>query len=67
MNGPFMTIRVYAVIRRYSEASMSHFVKPLDGILTQKQVRILIEGLGLTRRKNPHRLTATGAQLALVS
>ena len=36
---------VYYVIRRNGEASMSDFVASFDGILTQKQVRNLIEGL----------------------
>jgi hypothetical protein len=33
------------VIRRNSDASMSDFVSAFNGILTQKQVRNLIEGL----------------------
>ena len=36
---------VYHVIRRNSDASMSDFVSAFNGILTQKQVRNLIEGL----------------------
>lgn len=36
---------VYNVIRRSGNASMSDFVAAFDGILTQKQVRNLIEGL----------------------
>ena len=36
---------VYYVIRRNGEAAMSDFVAAFDGILTQKQVRNLIEGL----------------------
>ncbi len=36
---------VYHVIRRNGDASMSDFVAAFDGILTQKQVRNLIEGL----------------------
>lgn len=36
---------VYYVIRRNGHASMSDFVDAFDGILTQKQVRNLIEGL----------------------
>ena len=36
---------VYHVIRRNGDASMSDFVAAFDGILTQKQVRTLIEGL----------------------
>lgn len=36
---------VYYVIRRSGHASMSDFVDAFDGILTQKQVRNLIEGL----------------------
>ena len=36
---------VYYVIRRKGEASMSDFVTAFDGVLTQKQVRNLIEGL----------------------
>ena len=37
--------QVYYVIRRKGEASMGDFVKSLDGVLTQKQVRTLIEDL----------------------
>ena len=37
--------RVYYVIKRRGEAAMSDFVEALDGVLTQKQVRTLIEGL----------------------
>ena len=37
--------RVYYVIKRSGEASMSDFVESLDGMLTKKQVRTLIEGL----------------------
>ncbi len=36
---------VYNVIRRSGESSMNDFVAAFDGILTQKQVRNLIEGL----------------------
>ena len=36
---------VYYVIRRNGQASMSDFVDAFNGILTQKQVRNLIEGL----------------------
>ena len=36
---------VYYVIRRSGHASMSDFVDAFDGVLTQKQVRNLIEGL----------------------
>ena len=36
---------VYYVIRRNGHASMSDFVDAFDGVLTQKQVRNLIEGL----------------------
>ena len=37
--------RVYYVIKRSGEAAMSDFVEALDGVLTQKQVRTLIESL----------------------
>lgn len=37
--------RVYYVIKRSGEAAMSDFVEALEGRLTQKQVRTLIEGL----------------------
>jgi ATP-dependent DNA helicase RecG len=36
---------VYHVIRRNGDASMSDFVAAFEGVLTQKQVRNLIEGL----------------------
>ena len=36
---------IYYVIRRNGDASMSDFVAAFDGVLTQKQVRNLIEGL----------------------
>lgn len=37
--------KVYYVIKRKGEAAMSDFVEAFDGMLTQKQVRTLIEGL----------------------
>ena len=37
--------KVYYVIKRKGEAAMSNFVEAFDGMLTQKQVRTLIEGL----------------------
>lgn len=37
--------RVYYVIKRSGEASMSKFVDAFAGVMTQKQVRTLIEGL----------------------
>ena len=37
--------RVYYLIKRRGEAAMSDFVETFDGVLTQKQVRTLIEGL----------------------
>lgn len=37
--------RVYYVIKRSGEAAMSDFVEAFEGVLTQKQVRTLIEGL----------------------
>ena len=37
--------RVYYVIKRRGEAAMSDFVEAFEGLLTQKQVRTLIEGL----------------------
>lgn len=37
--------KVYYVIKRKGEAAMSDFVEASDGMLTQKQVRTLIEGL----------------------
>ena len=45
---------VYNVIRRNGEASMSDFVAAFDGILTQKQVRTLIEGLCKTPLISSH-------------
>ena len=45
---------VYYVIRRNGEASMSDFVAAFDGILTQKQVRNLIEGLCKTTLISSH-------------
>ncbi len=45
---------VYHVIRRSGEASMSDFVAAFDGILTQKQVRNLIEGLCKTPLISSH-------------
>ena len=47
-------LTVYHVIRRTGEASMSDFVAAFDGILTQKQVRNLIEGLCKTPLIAPH-------------
>ncbi len=43
--GPVVLARVYYVIKRNGEAAMSEFVEVLDGILSQKQVRTLIEKL----------------------
>jgi len=37
--------KVYYVVERKGEAAMSDFVEAFDGMLTQKQVRSLIEGL----------------------
>ena len=45
---------VYNVIRRNGEASMSDFVEAFDSILTQKQVRTLIEGLCKTPLISSH-------------
>ena len=45
---------VYNVIRRNGEASMSDFVEAFDSILTQKQVRTLIEGLCKTSLISSH-------------
>ena len=45
---------VYHVIRRNGDASMSDFVAAFDGILTQKQVRNLIEGLCKTPLISSH-------------
>ncbi|MBR5919592.1 MAG: putative DNA binding domain-containing protein [Bacteroidales bacterium] len=42
---PVVLARVYYVIKRNGEAAMSEFVEVLDGILSQKQVRTLIEKL----------------------
>ena len=42
---PVVLARVYYVIKRNGEATMSEFVEVLDGILSQKQVRTLIEKL----------------------
>lgn len=42
---PVVLARVYYVIKRKGEAAMSEFVEALDGILSQKQVRTLIEKL----------------------
>ena len=42
---PVVLARVYYVIKRNGEAAMSEFVEVFDGILSQKQVRTLIEKL----------------------
>ena len=47
-------LTVYNVIRRNGEASMSDFVEAFESILTQKQVRNLIEGLCKTPLISSH-------------
>ena len=42
---PEVLARVYYVVKRRGEAAMSDFVEAFEGLLTQKQVRTLIEGL----------------------